>query len=380
MDFDILGLVRPGAVILTQTSTAFVIDTNPVSSLYIGSDQMRAVFAFTGEDVRYNSDGEPIGGTITGLKVTEGLNSVVLNVSGFHLSATKFYQMVDDVSSGLIQGRPLDLIFSGNDEFHGTAGDDIITDGAGHNIFMGGPGRDAINGGDGNDHMYGGEPSGGQDGGDALSGGGGSDYLQGNAGSDTLFGGNGSDRINGGADEDWIFGGADNDTINGNRGADTVRGEAGNDLLRGGQGNDSLNGGEGNDILQGDLGTDQLEGFVGADIFVFGPGTSPIGSAGSGLDVVQDFEEDDRLSLGFMPQALLIQTYLLNENRTVSEAQVTAQALLDGHIGGHEVALIYADANAAFMFWDSTGGGIIDSVVGFPLTSLPPSFTLSDFV
>ena len=363
MNFDIFTLLRPGAVILTQTSTALVIDTNSVSS--IGSYQVPAVFAFTGEGVRYNSDDEPVAGTITGLKVTEADGSI-LNVTGLHLSAATFFQTIENAVNGLVPADPMDLVFPGNDEFRGSALGDYIYDHVGHNILSGGGGSDSLSGGDGNDHIYGQSPNGGPDAGDLLSGGGGSDYIQGNAGQDDIYGGDGSDRINGGADDDRIFGGSGHDSINGNRGDDEISGESDNDLLRGGQGNDTIRGGSGDDVLMGDLGADRLYGDDGNDIFVFGPGSSALGEA---IDRVEDFQPGfDHISLGFAPGAALSGGSSTN---TLDAARAAAQALFDQHPGDHEVSL-----TGGYMFWSANGGDLIDSVA--LINGNAP--TLTDFV
>lgn len=386
MDFDFFGLVRPGAEIQARTSTSLVISTYTVPSYYISNGARTGIFSFTGVGVRYNSDNEPIAGTITGLKITQG-TSVYLKVDGLNLSAASFYQKLENAASGLAPADAIALLFPGDDEFHGTAQDDAIFDRSGHNIFMGGPGRDWIAGGSGNDHIYGQSPNGGVDDGDRLSGGDGSDYIQGNAGQDYISGDGGSDRLNGGQGEDDIDGGSGNDTINGNRDADHIYGGDGNDLIRGGQGADFIDGGDGDDVIMGDRGADSLSGGDGRDIFIFGPDTSSIGATVDDLDRITDFRfGDDHLSLGFVPQAILSGSSL-NEAPTVDAARAVAQALLDQHPGNHEVALVNAYAVGTLMFWASDGGSMIDSAIVFRSTGSYVSnprntadFWLSDFI
>ena len=387
MDFDLVATGRETTRILTQTSTLFVIDTTqgPMGS---GGYDMLGVFTFTGSAVRYNSDNVPIAGTITGMKFTDQLGQVTFNVSELNLPAAPFYQAIGGALHG-ISTNPLAMLLPGNDEFRGTAGDDLIIDDAGHNIFMGGPGRDFIGGGDGNDHIYGQSPGGGEDDGDSLHGRGGSDYIQGNAGQDDLDGGDGSDRLNGGQGRDFIFGRAGNDTINGNRDGDDVSGGDGNDLIRGGQGNDALRGDDGDDIIMGDRGADQIDGGSGEDIFVFGPGTSEIGSTSEDIDWLSEFRfGEDHMSLGFVPQAILHQ---LNTNddapRTMDAARAFAQAQFDEHAGDHEAAIVHVSFGSPLFFWSSTGGSTIDSVVQISSTANSTSdlrdnfdFLTSDFI
>lgn len=386
MNFDMLALVREQAVILTQTSTSLVVDTRAINSS--SSGLVGGIFTFTGVGVRYDSDNEPIAGTITGVRFTQPDGTISFDLTGISLSAATFYQAIDGAVNRGIPANPPDLLLPGNDEFRGTAGDDIIIERAGHNIFLGGPGSDRITAGDGNDHIYGQSPNGGTDSGDILSGRGGSDYIQGNAGDDDIYGDQGSDRLNGGQGRDKIYGGEGNDTINGNRDGDQLYGDDGNDLIRGGQGDDTINGGEGNDVLMGDRGADQIHGGGGDDIFVFGHGTSEIGSDADDIDRLRDFVFNyDHFSLGFMPEALLFaQNAQDNYPRTVDAARTLAQAQFDQHAGNHEVGFIrYGDFGSLLMFWASDGGATIDSVLGIGGTVNSSSrgtgsFQLVDFI
>jgi len=380
MDFDLFATARETSLILTKTSTLLVIDTTqgPMGS---GGFDTLGVFTFTGFGVRYDSDSAPIAGTITGMKFTDQLGQVTFNVSGLSLPAAPFYQAIDGAINHGIPANVLALLLPGNDEFRGTAGDDLIIDYAGHNIFMGGDGRDSIAGGDGNDHIYGQSPSGGEDGGDALTGGGGSDYIQGNAGQDNLDGGDGSDRLNGGQGVDFIFGRAGNDTINGNRDSDDISGGDGNDLLRGGQGNDILRGDDGNDIIMGDRGADEIDGGSGADLFVFRPGTSEIGSTTEDIDRLAEFRfDEDHISLGFVPQTIL---HALTTDddvpRTLEAARAFAQAQFNQHAGDHEVAIVHVSFGSPLFFWSSTGGSTIDSVVQIGSTGNSTSHLRDNF-
>lgn len=344
-DFDRLSDID--ANIVTKTS----------QSLVITADNLR--YAFTGSNVRYNSLDEPTAGTITAIDIFRD-GKLVFHVDGISVSAPLFYRAT------FYPQNPLELIFSGNDEFRGSAQSDFLYDQRGHNVLIGGSGEDYLAAGNGNDHLYGGSPSGGIDGPDRILGGGGSDYIQGNAGNDTITGQAGSDRINGGADDDELIGDDGNDTINGNRGNDAIAGGDGNDSIRGGQGNDTLTGYTGNDILMGDRGIDKLWGGSGDDIFVFGPDTSPIGATAADNDTIHDFDEgNDHLSLGFIPTTLLIESSDAGTIREFSDARAIAEAALDKHAGSGEVVLVIRSQLEAYLFWDSGAADKFDSAIYF---------------
>ncbi|WP_056549948.1 calcium-binding protein [Sphingomonas sp. Root1294] len=358
MDADFIALVRPGTQVLVRTSTELVVSTVGVADV---DGRLPGTFSFSGEGVRYNDDGEPISGIITGVQISD-IGGHVTSLTGLHASASDFFQLLNDISSGRIQADPLKLLLPGNDELRGTAGEDVLRDVAGHNIFIGGAGRDTIIGGDGNDHIYGHSPSGGGEDDDALLGDGGSDYIHGNAGNDYISGGDGSDRLYGGQGQDSISGDAGNDTVNGNLGDDVISGEDGHDVLRGGQGNDTITGGDGNDILMGDRGVDLLDGGDGANIFVFGPDTSPIGATMRDVDSLAYFSQlTDHFSLGFEPDSILVGGRDASL-ATPEQARAYAQTLLDQHAGNREVAFIYASGQTV-MLWASNGGGTVDSAV-----------------
>lgn len=352
MDVPFDLLLYDNAVTQTQSATLLVVDAEGVR------------FTFTGFGVRYNGFGEPIAGTITGVQAANG-PSVFFEISGISVSASQFYASIE---TGVLA-----LLLPGNDELRGGDQFDQIYDSSGHNNAYGGGGRDFIILGDGNDHIYGHSPNGGQDEGDLLQGRGGSDYIQGNAGNDNIHGGDGADRVNGGADQDWLFGDAGNDSMNGNRGDDTVEGGGGNDLLRGGQGDDRLSGEDGDDILSGDLGADTLSGGSGDDVFLFAGASSPIGGE---IDKIFDFGTGaDRISLGFLPQIILSGTLTSGGQEALL---ALAQSLFDQNPGDYEVAVVQANGSRPLLFWSSTGGGQIDSVMSAGLYSY--EFALDDFV
>lgn len=360
--FDLRSIFSVGAVIQVQTSTSLVIDTSLVpTSMYGGPEQERGVFTFTGIGVRYDNDGVPIAGTITGLQFTALDGAIPFKVGGLNLSVSAFYAQLNTLGT-----HPLKMVFAGNDIFQGTSQDDRFFGLDGHDNLFGGDGSDVILGGNGNDHLFGQSSNGGPDGNDTLAGDDGSDYLQGNAGDDVLDGGKGSDRINGGQGQDEIFGGDGNDTINGNRDNDSINGHDGNDLIRGGQGNDKIDGGEGDDTLMGDRGADRIDGGGGHDIFVFGPDTSPIGQDADEIDALTNFTFSyDHFSLGFVPDALVFhQATEETHPATIDAARAAMQTQFDQHAGNHEVGFIrYGSFGKLLMFWASDGGATIDSVI-----------------
>jgi len=349
---------RPEAIHV-QTTTSWVFDDQLGRSSYTG-------IGFT-----YDARGLLTSGTITGLSWSApGYGS--FNVDGLAISAAAFRQSWEG-------GSPLAVLLPGDDVYQGSSHEDIILDFAGHNVFLGGDGPDQIIGGPGNDHLWGQSPNGGPDGGDYLVGQGGSDYIQGNAGIDYLDGGDGADRLYGGQDNDSLYGGPGNDTINGNRGNDYIQGNEGDDLLRGGQGDDGwISGGEGNDTIMGDLGADRMSGGPDSDLFVFGPGTSPIGEK---TDRINDFQPgSDHLSLGFVPDALLVGSGADVGTVSALLALSEAQRLLDEHVGEREVAAITLNATDTLLFWASDGGNLIDSVLYLHSSASARDILLDDFV
>jgi len=318
--FDFVLIKPRPEAIHAQTTTSWIFDDRLGRSSY------------SGIGLTYDAQGLLTSGTITGLTWSaQGYGT--FSVDGLAISAAAYRQSW----SG---GSPLAVLLPGNDVYQGSSHEDILGDIAGHNVFLGGDGFDQMYGGAGNDHIWGQSPDGGSDEGDYLAGGGGSDYIQGNAGDDYIDGGDGPDRLYGGQDDDAIYAGFGNDTVNGNRGDDYIQGNEGDDLLRGGQGDDGwISGGEGRDTIMGDLGADRMFGGWDADLFVFGPGTSPIDEQ---IDRIEDFQPgSDHLSLGFAPAMVLVGPHSVVN---FEEARSAAQALFDGHAGDHEVAAIPYEA------------------------------------
>jgi Ca2+-binding RTX toxin-like protein len=100
---------------------------------------------------------------------------------------------------------------------------------------------------------------------------------------DWFNGGFGKDIVSGGAGKDILKGGAGRDKLVGQGGDDKLFGGNHADILLGGFGNDTLFGGKGRDTLDGGRGDDYLVGGQGADTFVFGKKF--------GFDWIEDFED-----------------------------------------------------------------------------------------
>lgn len=138
------------------------------SSLFAVHYSSGAVDEFRGSGFRYNSGGEPVGGTVHSyafyydgrLASVDGLNIAVTKI----VNAAKTYSTSDDA-------RIVKVALAGND------------------TFLGGNAADYANGFDGNDR------------------------ISGRGGVDTLLGGNGSDVLNGGRDRDALTGGVGADTF-----------------------------------------------------------------------------------------------------------------------------------------------------------------------
>jgi len=78
-------------------------------------------------------------------------------------------------------------------------------------------------------------------------------------------------------------------------GKDDVVGFKGDDRLFGGDGEDFLSGGNGKDELTGGKGADHLEGGGNADHFIFAD-VNEMGK-GSNADIIEDFEDGDKIDL-----------------------------------------------------------------------------------
>jgi Ca2+-binding RTX toxin-like protein len=189
----------------------------------------------------------------------------------------------DDVAYGGDGNDTLNLE-DGNDMAKAGAGDDIVNAGTGNDVAHGEDGNDQLRGGDGADQLFGGEGS------DVLHGGDGDDALDGGTGADKLFGGEGDDQLFGGDGKDYLDSGAGDDVLSGGAGDDMLKGGSGDDHLSGGEGNDKLIGGTGSDTIEGGAGNDHL---WGGNWSADGTSDTFVVSAGSGKDMIHDFEADN---------------------------------------------------------------------------------------
>lgn len=150
-------------------------------------------------------------------------------------------------------------------------------------------GNDDLRGGDGNDTMYG------NAGDDALHGGTGDDMLSGDLGNDVINAGTGNDTALGGEGDDKIRGQEGDDTLDGGAGRDFIDAGTGDDTVSGGAGNDKIVGGAGSDVIEGGAGDDHM---WGGDWWKDNASDTFVISAGSGKDIIHDFETDhDQIDL-----------------------------------------------------------------------------------
>jgi len=159
---------------------------------------------------------------------------------------------------------------SGDDEWVGSAFNNIFFPGGGQNALDGGAGIDTIS------YSYGytagvtinltggGVAGGGQDSLTAF------ENAVGTAFNDTILG---SDVVGGTNGANLLVGGKGNDQISGNAGPDFVRAGAGNDRVRGGSGDDTLKGQGGKDNIRGSGGADDIFGGKGVDFCTGGGGS-----------------------------------------------------------------------------------------------------------
>ncbi|GAA0637262.1 calcium-binding protein [Brevundimonas lenta] len=181
---------------------------------------------------------------------------------------------------------------TGQIEFDGGAGDDVLDASAVSNVILalGGIGRDDLRGGSADDQLYGGD---------------GSDALMGGAGSNVLSGGEGIDLaayfaatesviidLNDGTVTNNGYGSVDSldgiESLMGGDFNDVLIGEASNNQLWGGAGSDYLVGLGGNDILEGGTGAaNTLQGGLGDDTYIVQvAGDTVLELAGEGTDSV----------------------------------------------------------------------------------------------
>ncbi|WP_348646438.1 hypothetical protein [Ciceribacter sp. L1K22] len=125
---------------------------------------------FRGTGFRYNSQGEPIAGTITSYAGLSG-STKVFALESFSLAATKIVAAARTTSTA-DDVKLMASVLSGNDTFKGGNATDFIRMYAGNDTILGNGGNDSLYGGSGNDK---------------ITGGAGRDKLYGESGSDTFI-------------------------------------------------------------------------------------------------------------------------------------------------------------------------------------------------
>lgn len=124
---------------------------------------------FRGSGFRYDSYGEPIGGTVKSYAVLYGSSRVAV-LDGVKISATSIVK-----AAGTYGTSDDKKIIS-----KALAGHDVITGGSGNDVLLAYAGNDKISAGRGSDKVYGGA---------------GNDKIAGGLGADKLFGGSGKDTF-----------------------------------------------------------------------------------------------------------------------------------------------------------------------------------------
>jgi len=120
----------------------------------------------------------------------------------------------------------------------------------------------------------------------------GDDVIDGGGGADTVYGQEGDDLLQGGLGNDSLYGGQGQDLLLGEGGDDILQGDDGNDVLRGGEGADDLSGGMGDDVVEGGAGDDRISGGEGNDTYRFGRGD------GRDSSLLWYYQGEDMLELG----------------------------------------------------------------------------------
>ena len=196
------------------------------------------------------SGGEPVTGSITGMTIMDGAETMAV-ITGLNLDyafASGEFTGIDAIAAWNLSLADPDLIdgSEGTDYFHAGAGNDTVHGRGSYDLIIGHQGDDVLYGNIGDDYLSG------------------DNYINSDdpaSGNDTIYGGQGIDHTRGEAGDDVCYG---------NLGTDQVDGHAGDDVLYGGQGDDFMKGGSGNDTLFGNKGADSMDGGEDADLYVFG--------------------------------------------------------------------------------------------------------------
>ena len=256
-----------------------------------------------GENAYFAMEGAPNGGAERHFLDADNLKAMML-ASRDPDARAEFVDQMNEVPAYLSNsntGGDKESEFnnpSGNRNFSGSAGDDVVHDTrvrneatseqATNNKFDGRAGNDLINAGKGDDTVLGGS------GDDSLAGGLDNDLLDGGSGQDFLFGGSEQDTLHGGGDDDVLEGGSGADALQGEQGDDVMCGQQGRDMLFGGVGNDRMSGGENGDYLSGGAGNDRLYGEQGNDM-LYGEQGNDMLRGNAGRNTLWAGDGDDKL-------------------------------------------------------------------------------------
>ncbi|MCP3887283.1 MAG: calcium-binding protein, partial [Desulfobulbaceae bacterium] len=132
-----------------------------------------------------------------------------------------------------------------------------------------------------------------------------------------------------------VTGNNESEVLTGGSGTDSIYGYGGNDTISGGEGHDNIQGGLGNDILQGEGGDDTLIDGPGNDTLLGGPGNDQYLLVGEGVDVIDDPEGANIISL---PSSFAKLSYVTFENGSIA-ATDQGNDLLINHDNGQAVII-----------------------------------------
>lgn len=413
-DFDYMPffeeIVRFDQATRIGTPTATVINFNLSNGLKL---------KIVGTGFQFDSNGDPIGGTITAFEVYLNNGTTKMQtLTGLNLSLESF----DDTSQVYDQFAMAQFLMRGNDILKGSAGDQDLNGYGGNDTIIGGSGGDFVHGGEGKDTYDGNagydtlafddayytpsayrginldattgkviDPWGnsetftqfeqfrGTQFADIFKGSGADEAFMGLGGRDTIDGGSGVDMVL--YHRDARRGGTGNVTVNLETGK-AIDGFGKTDTLisiegaRTGDGADKLTGnaaanffraGAGNDILAGGLGNDTLYGEAGKDIFLFNTKLS----ASTNVDTIGDFNvTDDTIRLDNAIFTQITGTGTLTVAQFYKSAAGVANDASDRIIYETDTGKLFYDSNG-----NASGGSVHFATIGANL-----ALTAADFV
>ncbi|MBP1858880.1 calcium-binding protein [Rhizobium herbae] len=371
-----------------------------------------------GTGFAFDSDGNPIGGTLTGFVVYLNNGTTKMQeLAGLNISLETFF----DAAGAYNQYDLARYLMRGNDTLTGNAGDQTLVGYAGNDTFIGGAGGDYVQGGEGKDTYDGNgsdydtlafddayyTPSAyrgislnsttgtvtdawgnvetfkefehfrGTQFRDSFTGSGADEQFMGLGGRDTINGGGGFDVVRYDRDErrdgtgsvtvnlvtqKAIDGFGKTDTLSSIEGART--GSAA-DKLYGNSLENHFKAGGGNDLLSGGLGNDILHGEGGKDIFLFDTALN----ASTNVDSIQDFNvAADTIRLDHDIFAALA---------TGALAAAAFRANTTGLAGDSSDRIIY-ETDTGELYYDSNGNAA-GGGVHFATISNKAALTVADF-